>query len=541
MKKLFPILIAFVTILGVMPFTASSASAATLPTLVSATTVANVAAYDIPTLTLTGGVTATAATATMTVTDPLPANATDKLVNIDGLGAIDLGNTALSSAEIAAAIRAGITGAGGYGAKNYTVNGSGANIVFTRKATGAAGNGALTVTDGLYTKTNAIKATGTLTVVAKANLVNNDYFILTDNAAAADAVCFYFDTDGTLADDGATAQACQDANGKAGGVEIDVSAATTAASVGALVETAINGVVAELTVTATDNEDGTLALEYDTAGTAGNIALNAGYLTEGVANGGFTLTALIGGAAVVNATALTATFAGGANDAAAAATVAVPGALMAASDDQSVTIDGVTIALGADAKTAIEVAGILTAGTYTTGAITNVDDDITFTKTATGTGGNGALAMTDRHYGGKKQVITFTSGDDSTSTHNYSVVINGDIYRATTRHGGAAALEALATQITGDLNSDATCAAVTNVMTCTARVSGTALTYSSSVSAASSGGGGGGGSSSTTPQTMSSTETQTQLQTQLTNLRTQLLSLLTQLVAQLQAQLSAMQ
>jgi len=87
---------------------------------------------------------------TVTLTGSLPADAADHSVEVDGLGAVDLGASALTAAEVAAAVRTGITGAAGYGAKDYTVSGSGSDIVFTRKATGASGNAAVTRTDASY-------------------------------------------------------------------------------------------------------------------------------------------------------------------------------------------------------------------------------------------------------------------------------------------------------------------------------------------------------------------------------------------------------
>lgn len=87
---------------------------------------------------------------TITIADALVADAVDHSVEIDGLGAIDLGIAALTAAEVADAIVTGITGAGGYGAKDYTVGVVGADITFTQKVAGTAGNGALTIDDDTY-------------------------------------------------------------------------------------------------------------------------------------------------------------------------------------------------------------------------------------------------------------------------------------------------------------------------------------------------------------------------------------------------------
>jgi len=126
---------------------------------------------DITSSSSTTGVIGVAATVTIAITSPLAANATDRSVQVDSLGAIDLGTLALTAANVAGAIRTGITGAAGYAAKNYTVSGSGANITFTRKATGTSGNGSITINDDTYTSVNAAAATasGTITGAFVAN------------------------------------------------------------------------------------------------------------------------------------------------------------------------------------------------------------------------------------------------------------------------------------------------------------------------------------------------------------------------------------
>lgn len=105
---------------------------------------------DISSSASTAGVVGVASTVTITITGALVASAADHSVNVDALGAIDLGTAALTAAQVAGAIRTGITGAAGYGAKNYTVSGSGADITFTRKATGSSGNASITLTDASY-------------------------------------------------------------------------------------------------------------------------------------------------------------------------------------------------------------------------------------------------------------------------------------------------------------------------------------------------------------------------------------------------------
>lgn len=102
--------------------------------------------------------------------------------------------------------------------------------------------------------------TGTITCVAKASMADTDFMTINDGINAA--VLYEFDTVG----DGATG----------GRVRVNISAATTAASVAALLKTAINANQSYITVV--DNLDGTLSLSSTTR----NITL-----TENVANAGF--------------------------------------------------------------------------------------------------------------------------------------------------------------------------------------------------------------------------------------------------------------
>ena len=104
-------------------------------------------------------------------------------MQIDSLGAIALGSSALTAANVAGAIRTGLTGAAGYAAKNYTVSGSSANIIFTRKSTGSSGNGALTINDDTYTSTNAVAATASATVPASLPASAADQSVTIDGVA----------------------------------------------------------------------------------------------------------------------------------------------------------------------------------------------------------------------------------------------------------------------------------------------------------------------------------------------------------------------
>jgi len=154
----------------------------------------------------------------------------------------------------------------------------------------------------------AVAATATLTLDTFANLANNEYFILTDSAAAGDAVCFYIDKDDSLLDDTGTAAACQAANGKAGGVEVNLVGDVTAINVAEAFDTAIDGVVGELNVTSTDNLDGTLTLTQDYKGYSWNIGINADYLAE-AAGGASALTAFTGGDNTISSWEVNATWA----------------------------------------------------------------------------------------------------------------------------------------------------------------------------------------------------------------------------------------
>lgn len=117
----------------------------------------------------------------------------------------------------------------------------------------------------------------TLTCVSKANTAAGDYFTVQDDGGGVTA--FMFDVSGT--DSIPT-----------GYTRINISGATTAASVATLVKTAIDAVYAT-PITTTDNSDGTLTL----------LRLGAQLaLTEHVANAGFT---------VANSTALAASAASG--------------------------------------------------------------------------------------------------------------------------------------------------------------------------------------------------------------------------------------
>lgn len=130
--------------------------------------------------------------------------------------------------------------------------------------------GVLTV--NVYQRRAVAYASGTITCVAKADLVDTDYMTLNDGIIGANL--FEFDTAG----DGVTS----------GRVQVDVSGDTTAADVAATLKAAIDATFPTLSVV--DNLDGTLSLTHKVLGTVGNQAM-----TENVADGGFAVTGMSGG------------------------------------------------------------------------------------------------------------------------------------------------------------------------------------------------------------------------------------------------------
>lgn len=131
------------------------------------------------------------------------------------------------------------------------------------------------VTGGLTINSliSAVKATGTITCVPKASLVDGETFTISDGVNTP--TVFEFD----VAGDGVTP----------GNVAVDVSGATTALDVATIVKTAINGVVGTLLVTAVDNLTGIVYLTADDYGTVANVTI-----TETVTDSGFVVTGMSG-------------------------------------------------------------------------------------------------------------------------------------------------------------------------------------------------------------------------------------------------------
>ena len=126
-----------------------------------------------------------------------------------------------------------------------------------------------------------VAATGTITTIVQANLLDNETFTISDGTTST---VFAFHVTGAYAP-------------VVGEVEVDVTAAVTANDVRDAIITAVQG-VASFFVTATSGGASTVTLTNDNVGTAGNVVV-----TDTVVDAGFTHTGMAGG---VDADALTA-------------------------------------------------------------------------------------------------------------------------------------------------------------------------------------------------------------------------------------------
>ncbi len=125
-----------------------------------------------------------------------------------------------------------------------------------------------------------VSASGLITCTTFANYADTDYMTIGDGLAPAKL--YEFDTAG----DGVTA----------GRVQVDISGATTAADVAAILRTAIR--TNQPAIAVTNNGDGTLTVIQQIPGTVGNVTM-----TENVANAAHTVSGFSGGAAATNAVA----------------------------------------------------------------------------------------------------------------------------------------------------------------------------------------------------------------------------------------------
>lgn len=472
------------------------------PTLTAAETVANVAESTIPAITFAGGVTQTAASTTITIADGMNASATDHSITIDGV-TIDLGSSALTAAQVAdKLVYTTWTGGTVYATKPYTVATTSATVVaFTRStASGTTGNGALTIADASYTKTNAVAASATITITAGLDVSAADHSVQVDGLGAIDL--------------GASA--------------------LTAAQVGDAIRAGITGAGGYAAKSYTVSGSGaTITFTRKAGGTAGNGSItidDAAYTT-----GTIPAITLAGGVDVVNGTVPAITLANAVDGVAATANVVMPHTLDLGATDHSVTIDGVTIDLGTAALTAAQVADKLVYATWTGGTTyatkaytvaTTTTTNVRFTRSSTGATGNTTVTVADADYNGVAQQMTFTAASPE-GDYNYRVVINGHVYKVTA-DSNAFAISQLTDATASD--ADVTCTKNDAVMTCVAKVPGTAFSYEATTdSTGSSGGHGGGGS---VVRTTTTTDSTSSLEAQIATLQAQLQVLLTQAAAQ---------
>jgi hypothetical protein len=116
------------------------------------------------------------------------------------------------------------------------------------------------------------RSSGTITCVTKANLAEGDYCTVGDGIVPAKLYEFDLAPNGVVA----------------GRIVVDVSGATSAADVAAILRTAILANQPSLGVV--DNADGTLTITHQWPGDGGNVTM-----TENVTNAGFLVTGLTGG------------------------------------------------------------------------------------------------------------------------------------------------------------------------------------------------------------------------------------------------------
>lgn len=126
----------------------------------------------------------------------------------------------------------------------------------------------------------AVAATGSITTVAGADLVDGETFTLDDGVNAP--TVFEFDSNASVTP---------------GNVAVTFTGADSADDVRDAILAAVNGVGAGLAITAADGGAATVDLENDTPGAAGNVAIS-----ETVANVGFVVAGMSGGADVTPGT-----------------------------------------------------------------------------------------------------------------------------------------------------------------------------------------------------------------------------------------------
>jgi hypothetical protein len=506
MKKYFKYSI-FIAILSFVILIPNGHKVLASPSIAESETVANVDIATIPSIVFAGGADAATASTTITIPASLAASATDQSITIDGV-VIALGASAQTATQIATTIKNTSFAAGTvYATKPYTVTSNGADVKFTRNATGSSGNGALAIGDANYTTTNEVKATRTLTVstAVASSTAGTAPVQLTVGTCV---VTFATTTAGTAHLNGVALTADEpDCTDLAATILLATSSNDIALTVnqtaqelrglknvsdtghGALT---VGGSSATVTLTTTGAE---------TSATTVNAALSTGSAIN-------LLTVNTAGVILVTSTVPSITLSGGVTAAKATASVTVPAGLPASATQQTINIDGVSINLGSAVKTAAEVADEIVYqltggvdGAYT--LATSTPTVVVFTRSSNGVAGDGTLAMSDATYSGKARVVTFTPSSPVTR-YTYTVNINGTDYSYDFTDGSLG-LRGLVEGIKGALGSSpsVTCTEDHTAITCTAVTPGTTFTSSASVAAdaathasavGGSHGGGGGGS-----------------------------------------------
>jgi len=529
------------------------------PAFNAAETVANVNTATIPSITLAGGVNAAAASTTITIPAALAASATDHSITIDDV-TIDLGSSALTPTGIATAIKNTSFAAGTvYGTKPYTVTSNGADVIFTRNATGSGSNGVLAVGDANYTTTNEVKATKTLTVATT---------VASSTAGTAPVQL----TIGTCVVSFATTTSGHAFIGGADLTADEVDCTDHAATI--LLATSSVGTDVALTVNQTAQELRGLKNVSDTGHTALTVGGNTAtvtFTTTGAETSATPITASLStGSAItlttVNTTGVikvtsavpSITLANGATAAQSAVTITIPVGLPASANDQSIKIDNVTIDLGSSALTPTEIATVIKNKSFATGAVygtkpytvTSSGANVTFTRNAAGADGDGTLTVSDAIYSGIAQQATFTLSGTIDDNYDVTITINGTSYSHLLRINDT--FKELASSLASALAVDpyVSCTASDAVITCVSDTPGTSFTYSTSLASRStssstsstegsrSGGGGGG---SFTPVVKVTAITSSGLTAdQIQSIRNQINSLL-QLLQRLQQKLLKMQ
>lgn len=158
------------------------------------------------------------------------------------------------------------------------------DAIFTKDTTGYGGelqpSTADTFTIAVADGGADTAASMTLTVVAKANITNADYFYFTDPAGVITGI--WFDVSGSDSEPAALTTIVAGGESGSAALEVDISGDTTAAQVMASIETVLNG--ASVGITSDDSAaDGTSAIAVDAEG----HAANGWTVTEVVADAGF--------------------------------------------------------------------------------------------------------------------------------------------------------------------------------------------------------------------------------------------------------------